>query len=235
MRAPYVDRTPRFQLTIKVREASFDSEKVIKLLEKGNYEALRKIGLDLKEQAKRSIGQAAPARTKAGNKAAGAKAVVAYKQGLYRDMTIVSGGKPRPPGSPVKSWSPRRWMYNDIADYYDAASKSAVVGVYRSPWLNQLHEFGGSLNLTMYRVGVGEARRAYASKKGKKARDRAGSNGYVMGAVIWNHKAIQSRHWERTDTTKNARYPARPFMQHSPAMQKKLAKVHEKFKDALKG
>jgi hypothetical protein len=126
-------------------------------------------------------------------------------------------------------------MYNDIADYYDAASKSAVVGVYRSPWLNQLHEFGGSLNLTMYRVGVGEARRAYASKKGKKSRDRAGSNGYVMGAVIWNHKAIQSRHWERTDTTKNARYPARPFMQNNAAMQKKLAKVHEKFKDALKG
>ena len=100
MRAPYVDRSPRFQLTIKVRAASFDSEKVIKLLEKGNYAALRKIGLDLKEQAKRSVGQAAPARTKAGNKAAGAKAVVTYKQGLYRDMTIVSGGKPRPPGSP---------------------------------------------------------------------------------------------------------------------------------------
>jgi phage gpG-like protein len=56
-----------------------------------------------------------------------------------------------------------------------------------------------------------------------------------MGAVIWNHKAIQSRHWERTDTTKNARYPARPFMQNSPDMVKKLAKVHEKFKDALKG
>jgi hypothetical protein len=43
----------------------------------------------------------------------------------------------------VSTWSPRAWLRNDIETDWDHGSRSVVIGPSKTPWLNQLHEFGG--------------------------------------------------------------------------------------------
>lgn len=236
----------RIAMRAKLRGQFFDKAKVRRALERANYEALRKIGHDVKEAAKRGIGQRPPARTKAGAKAVNAGAVVEFVGGLYRDLTMLGRGKPRPAGKPIKSWAPRRFAYYDIIDVFDNNRKSAVIGAYRADWLGRLHEFGGSLTLTAYRIGVGAARAAWLDKKnrgrngGRDARGRflarqnADGRKYEYGAILWASRGLRSRNWERTTITKTARYPARPYMQGAAGVQRVVARARERFRDTLK-
>jgi hypothetical protein len=233
-------------LQAKIKGQFFDRAKVRRALEKANYEALRKVGLDVKEAAKRGIGQATPAKTKAGRKAVKAGQVVELAGGLYQDLTMLGSGKPRPPGKPVKSWGPKRFVYRDVIDAWDNSRKSIVIGAYRADWLGRLHEFGGSLKLTAYRIGVGAARAAWLDQKSRGrnggrdsqgrflARKKADGRKYEYGAIIWTSRGMRSRNWERTTITKTARYPARPYMQGAAGVQKIVARVRERFRDTLK-
>lgn len=47
----------------------------------------------------------------------------------------------------VSSWAPMAWLRNDIQSDFDAKTQSVVIGPHKSPWLNQLHEFGGTVNV----------------------------------------------------------------------------------------
>jgi hypothetical protein len=72
----------RIALKARIKSQFFDRAKVRRALEKANYEALRKAGRDVQEASKRGIGQAAPAKTKAGRKAVKAGAIVEFVGGL---------------------------------------------------------------------------------------------------------------------------------------------------------
>jgi hypothetical protein len=222
----------------------FDTARVRKQLARANYEALRKAGLDVKEAAKRGIGQVAPARTKAGRKAVKAGAIVEFVGGLYQDLTMMGSGKPRPAGKPIKSWAPKRFAYRDIRDIWDDGRKSIVIGAENAHWLARLHEFGGSLVLRAYRIGVGAARNAFLRQKGfrRQGRDERGrfttnvNQGKIQyGGLIWSNKPLKSkRNWEATSITKTARYPARPYMQGAAGVQKVVARIRERFRNTLR-
>lgn len=230
----------------KVKSAFFDRASVRRSMDQMMYDCLYKAGLDVKQAAKKGIGNAAPKQTKAGQRAVRAGEVVEFAGGLYRDLTMVASGKPRPPGKPAKSWAPKRWLYNSVIDRMERGvfGPTAVVGTYRTPWLAQLHEFGGTMQLTAWRMGVGAARNAYLRKRGngRQGRDERGrwtsalpqKNQYEYGALIWSHKKPRFGRWDQTTIKKTARYPARPFMQGAAGVQKALAKANLKFRNALR-
>jgi hypothetical protein len=237
---------------VKVRGNFFDRPKIRRMVDDMTYRSLYNAGYAVKQASKKGIGNAAPKQTKAGNKAVGSGAVVEFVGGLYRDLTMLSSGKPRPPGKPAKSWAPKRWLYYSVVDTMNRGMfgmPTVVIGTQRTPWLARLHEFGGTLQLTAYRIGVGAARNAYLRRSAGSSgagRDSKGrftkgvslgpqKNQYEYGALIWANKRMKhSRNWDRTTITKSARYPARPFMQGAAGVQKAVAKANVKFRNMLR-
>jgi len=219
---------------IRVKTALFDMRALSRSIGRVNGKTLTIVGRDVQEAAKRGIGQVAPSRT--GGKRRGFREddVQEITGGLYVDATQYGKGKPRQPGKPVKSWGPKRWMYRDIVAYMDSPRGTVVIGPYKAPWLNQLHEFGGSLMQTLYRQGVGTAYRALQQKRrtGKQPLD---SNGRPeSGSIIWSHRGVRSpRHWEKTTITRSINVPARPFMQGAAGVQRAMAKANRWFRDTF--
>jgi hypothetical protein len=214
-------------------------------IEKGNYKALRFAARDVWQAAKRGIGQKEPKQTKAGEKKVGAGAVIEIMGGLYRDLTMLSSGKPRAAGKPIKSWSPKRFMYNSLFSYWDNSRKSAIIGPYRGHGLARLHQFGGTLRLTAYSTG---ARQALQAKQESLARGQNGGRGRdgkflarqkvarknEYGAIIWSHKTPRNaKNWDRTSLSKNARYPARPFMRGSAGVERVIERIRLRFRNTL--
>lgn len=237
---------------VKVRGNFFDRQKVRRMVDDMTFRSLYNAGYAVKQAAKKGIGNAAPKQTKAGNRAVKSGEVVEFVGGLYRDITMLSSGKPRAPGKPAKSWAPKRWLYYSVVDTMNRGAfgmPTVVIGTQRTPWLARLHEFGGVLPLTAYRIGVGAARNAYLRRqagRGPSGRDSKGrftkgtqfgpqKNQYEYGSIIWANKRPRfSRNWERTTMTKMARYPARPFMQGAAGVQKAVAKANIKFRNMLR-
>lgn len=249
------DFLSRLELQAKVRGNFFDRPKVRRMMDDMMHRCLSLSGRDVQQAAKKGIGNNAPARTKAGARAIGMRspkqgAIVEFAGGLYEDITMLNSGKPRPAGKPAKSWAPKRFLYNDIRYYMNRGpfGPTAVIGPEKAEWLNRLHEFGGTLRLTAWRIGVGAAynaklRRDAGTRGGRDAKGRftrgrsvgPQANQFRYGALLWaNKKPRHGRNWERTTITKNARYPARPFMQGAKGVQKAAAKANEKFRNALR-
>lgn len=237
----------RLRLQAKVKGAFFDRAKVRRMMDDMSRRSLSAAGRDVQQAARKGIGNSPPKQTKAGRRAVKAGEVVEFVGGLYKDLTMVSSGKPRPPGKPVKSWAPKQFLYRDIYYYMSRGvlGPTAVIGPAKAAWLNRLHEFGGTLQLTAWRIGVGAARNAYLRKRGngRQGRDSKGrfttalpqKNQFDYGSILWANKRPRfSRNWERTTMTKNARYPARPFMQGAAGVQKAAARANEKYRNALR-
>lgn len=216
-----------------MRRGFFDVPAVRRTLGEAQFRALNKAGRDVREATKRAIGQRAPAKTKRWAKATKQGRLVEFVGGLYQDVTPYGSGKPRPAGQPAKSWAPRRWLYADVRDYYDASTKSVVIGPQRSPWLNQLHEFGGTLTLRAFRINVRAAYIARERRRKGRGVPRRANGEYNVGALLWANRAPRARAWEATSITRQARYPARPFM-GSANVEKALAKLPQYFRNTVR-
>jgi hypothetical protein len=242
------DTLGRLRLRASIKGNFFDRPKVARMIGKMNAEVLSKLGMDIKQAAKKGIGQSPPKTSAAARKRLGRGKPVEFVGGLYLDITTYGSGQPRAAGKPVKSWAPRRWFYYDIMDFYDPARVTAVIGTYKTkPWLAQLHQMGGTVKQTAWRIGVGAARNAYLRKRGngRQGRDEKGrytsslpqKNQYEYGALIWQidkaGKFKGSRNWERTSITRMARYPARPFMAGSKRVDEAVRKANEKWRNML--
>jgi hypothetical protein len=242
------DTLGRLRLRASIRGNFFDRPKVAKMIGKMNAKVLSNLGHDIKQAAQKGIGQSPPKTSAAARKRMGRGKPIEFVGGLYLDITGYSSGEPRAAGKPVKSWSPRRWFYYDIMDFYDPARVTAVIGTYKTkPWLAQLHQMGGTVKQTAWRIGVGAARNAYLRKRGngRQGRDERGrytsslpqANQYEYGALIWQidkaGRFKNSRNWERTSITRMARYPARPFMAGSKRVDAAVAKANEKWRNML--
>lgn len=234
-RVQSAETAARFRFQFKVRRGFFDVGKVRRTLGEARFRALDKSGLKVKEAAKRGIGQRAPKKTKKWVRSSREGRPVEFVGGLYRDITPYGSGKPRSPGAPVKSWSPKRFLYRDVRNYYDFSRGSVVIGPEKAPWLNQLHEFGGSLTLTAWRIGVGAARTAKLRRDRGRGIARDAGGRQRLGALLWTHKGFRgSRNWEQTSIRRSVRYPARPFM-GSAAVKTALQKIPEYFRDTIRG
>jgi hypothetical protein len=237
----------KLRLQVKVKGNFFDRPKIQRMMDDMTRRSLSLSGRDVQQAAKKGIGNAPPKQTKAGMRAVKAGAIVEFHGGLYKDLTMLNSGKPRPAGKPIKSWGSRRFVYNDIFYYMGRGTfgPTAVIGPAKAAWLNRLHEFGGTLQLTAYRIGVGAARNAYLRRRGngRQGRDEKGRyttalpnrNQFDYGSIIWLNKGMRnSRNWERTTISKMAHYPARPFMQGAAGVQKAAARANEKFRNMLR-
>lgn len=243
------DTLGRLKLRASIRGNFFDRPKVARMIGKMNAKVLSNIGLDIKQAAKKGIGQSPPKVSAAAKKRLGRGKPVEFVGGLYLDITGYAAGEPRAAGSPIRSWSPRRFFYYDIVNFYDPARVTAVIGTYKTkPWLAQLHQFGGTVKQTAWRIGVGAARNAYLRRQaGGAGRDSKGrftkgsggpqKNQYEYGALIWQidkaGRFKNSRNWERTTITRMAQYPARPFMKGSNRVDAAVAKANEKWRNML--
>ena len=222
-------------LKFSIRKGFFDVPRVRRAIGEANFEALSKAGMDVRDAAKRAIGQRAPARTNRWRRTSRQGRPVEFLGGLYKDITPYASGKPRAPGQPAKSWTPKRFLYRDIRYYYDFATKSVVIGPERAAWLNQLHEFGGRLSLTAYRIGVRAAYIAAQRRRKGKPIHRLANGDLDVGAVIWTHKGFRGgKNWDRTSITRSARYPARPYMGSGAVERVLKGKIALRFKDTIR-
>ena len=240
----------RLQLRASIRGNFFDKPKVARLIGKMNAKVLSNLGLNIKNAAKAGIGRGTGKISGAAKRRAGRGKPVEFVGGLYLDITAYGSGTPRPAGQPIRSWAPKKWFYNDIVDFYDPARGTAVIGTYKTkPWLTQLHQFGGVVKETAWRIGVGAARNAYLRNQSggggrdSKGRFKKGSGGpqknqYQYGALQWvtNKGGFRySRNWDKTTITRMARYPARPFMAGSKRVDEAVRKANEKWRNMLGG
>jgi hypothetical protein len=242
------DTLGRLKLRASIRGNFFDKPKVAQLIGKMNARVLSMLGKDIKQEAKAGIGRGGGKVSAASRKRLGRGKPIEFVGGLYLDITGYSSGEPRAAGQPIKSWAPKKWFYYDIMNFYDPARVTAVIGTYKTkPWLAQLHQFGGTVRQTAWRIGVGAARNAYLRKRGngRQGRDEKGrytsalpqKNQYEYGALIWQidkaGRFKNSRNWERTTITRMARYPARPYMAGSRRVDAAIQKANKKWKDQL--
>jgi len=245
------DTLGRLKLRASLRGNFFYKPKVSRMIGKMNAKVLSNLGLYIKNEAKAGIGRNAPKTSAAARKRLGRGKPVEFVGGLYLDITAYGSGEPRAAGKPIQSWAPKRWFYYDIIDVYDPARGTAVIGTYKTkPWLAQLHQMGGTVKQTAWRIGVGAARNAYLRRQaGRSAagRDASGRftkgqslgpqrNQYEYGALQWvtNKGGFRySRNWEKTSITRMARYPARPYMAGSKRVDAAVAKANEKWRNML--
>lgn len=245
------DTLGRLQLRATIRGSFFDKPKAARLIGKMNAKVLSLLGRDIMQEAKKGIGQTRPRTSAAARKRLGRGKPVEFVGGLYLDITTYGSGEPRAAGNPIKSWAPKRWFYKDIVYFYDAARGTAVIGTYKTkPWMAQLHQYGGAVKQTAWRIGVGAARNAYLRKQaGRSAAGRDASGRFTKGQSLgpqrnqYEYGALQwqidkggfrySRNWEKTTITRTARYPARPYMAGSKRVDAAVAKANEKWRNML--
>jgi hypothetical protein len=215
------------RMKVKATARIISAADMRKRVEKGNYQALQFAARDVWQAAKRGIGQSAPKQTKAGNASVKSGEIVEYLNGLYRDITMLNSGKSRPAGKPIKSWAPKRFVYNSLFSYWDNSKKSVVIGPTKGHELARLHQFGGSLRLIAFRSG------ARAAWQAKQDRDAGRPIGRVP-LIIWSHKGPRNtKNWDQTTLTRQARYPSRPFMRGSAGVEKVIERIRLRFRDTL--
>lgn len=161
------------------------TEKVQKLLGRARAKALNYQGGLVRKIARQSIKQKGKARKEPKSE----KAKARWKREVMRTPAS-------PPGTPP--FTHTGFLRQDIQYALMPGTHTVVVGPYRSPWLNELHEFGGQLPMVQYR------------------RQR--------GRPFWYRAAgRKSRHWEATGKRKTFKYPARPYMH--PALSKVMQRL----------
>jgi len=245
------DTLGRLKLRASIRGNFFDRPKVARMIGKMNAKVLSMLGKDIKQEAKAGIGRGGGKVSAASRKRLGRGKPIEFVGGLYLDITGYSSGEPRASGQPIKSWSPKRWFYYDIMNFYDPARVTAVIGTLKTkPWLAQLHQFGGTVKQTAWRIGVGAARNAYLRKQaGRSAAGRDASGRFTKGQSLgpqrnqYEYGGLQwvidkagfrySRNWEKTTISRMARYPARPYMAGSKRVDEAVRKANEKWRNML--
>lgn len=223
------------KFTLKVRGNFFDKAKIKRLLDDANRNALSRCGVRIQMAAQRGIGQRAPKKTNAWQMRTRGHSFEQINGGLYRNITPYNSGKPRAAGKPVLSWNPKRFLYRSLKFYWQQSRKSVIIGPDKAPWLVRLHEFGGSMRMQAYAIGVDQARIA------RRRRDRGRplatfANGMPKtGVVLWSSRSIRMGGlWTKLSASRTARYPARPYM-GSQSVQTALSKLPKEFKDTIGG
>jgi len=217
-------------LQLRVQGAFFSNPKIKKMVGEANARALSKVGLDMRQAVKQSIGSRAPKVTNKWKRSNSKP--FEYQGGLYRNATP-NAAKPRPAGKPMKSWNPKRWTYYGIRFYYDKSRRTAVVGPDRTAWLYRLHEFGGVQRQTAYAMGTEQAR--YALKRQKRGLPVGETaNGLPKtGVILWSSRKIRTGGLWKKIGSRTVRYPARPYV-GSQLVARRIGKIREKFRDTLK-
>lgn len=197
----------------------FSKEKLRRLVGDAAAEALQKAGLWVRRTTQRGM---VGGSTTSGRRPRSSPVFRIY--GEKDGYPVVGAITQVPRDDKVSTWAPRAFLRNDIQSDYDFSTKSVVVGPSKAPWLNQLHEFGGSRT---YWVSIGkEPTPFYGGKKLKRSLMRKGPKGWgaYVGYVIDKPRAFKIG--QRT-------IKGRQYMENG--LQAGMSKIPEQFRDKIKG
>ena len=83
--------------------------------------------------------------------------------------------------------------------------------------------------------GVRAARIAAQRRRKGKPINRLANGELDVGAVIWTHRGFRGgKNWDRTSITRQARYPARPYMGSAAVERVLKGKIALRFKDTIR-
>lgn len=143
-----------------------------KLVGEAAAKALQRAGMDCRKSVQRMMSNRAPLKTpqfwRLKNRSDGYPMVAIVRQIPKKDR--------------VTSWKtpvhPKGFLRQDIQTDWDATTQSVVIGPSKVPWLNQLHEDGGHVQLWFV-----STKKPVGTYKGKKLPARLTENGkYGRGA-----------------------------------------------------
>lgn len=143
--------------------------------------ALQKAGLEVRKSTQRGI---VGGSTRTGRKPLAKPRW--WKVGQKGSYPVVAFVRKVPRDDKVSSWSPQAFLRNDIEADFGPRSRSIVIGPSKVPWLNQLHEFGGTVNVYVqhgrYPVTQFAGHKVPQSMmSGGKGRGRAKASGAYVG------------------------------------------------------
>jgi hypothetical protein len=192
--------------------------KLTKLIGEAAAQALQKAGLEVRRTTQRAMvgGSTGSGRT-------GRKNPVFRIYGEKDGYPVVGAITKVPRDDKVSTWAPKAFLRNDIQSDWDAGTKSVVVGPSKAPWLNQLHEFGGSRS---YWVSIGkDPTPFYNGKKLPKRLMRKGSKGWgaYVGYVT-----------DRPRSFSIGKRTLRPRAYMEIGLQASMRKIPEQFRDKIK-
>lgn len=121
---------------------NWNKAELTRLIGKASAVALQKAGLEVRKSTQRGI---VGGSTRTGRKPLAKPRW--WKVGQKGNYPVVAFVKKVPRPDKVSSWSPQAFLRNDIEADFDPRSRSIVIGPSKVPWLNQLHEFGGAVNV----------------------------------------------------------------------------------------
>ena len=197
----------------------FSKEKLRRLVGDAAAEALQKAGLLVRRKTQRGIvGGSTPSGRRP-------RANPVFRVYGEKDGYPVVGAITRVPrDDKVSSWAPKAFLRNDIQSDYDFSTKSVVIGPSKKPWLNKLHEEGGSR--TFY-VAIGrDPTPIYNNKKLKRSLMRKGPKGWgaYVGYVTDRPRAFKIGQRKIKD---------RRYMENG--LQAALSGIPAQFRDTIKG
>lgn len=136
---------------------SWDGETVKRLVGEAAAKALQNAGMDVRKSTQRMMSNRKPLSVPR-------FWVVGERDGI--PMVAVVRQIPKP--DKVTSWKtggvyPKGFLRQDIQTDFDNATQSVVIGPSKAPWLNQLHEFGGTVPL--YFLSSNTPRREYQGRR----------------------------------------------------------------------
>jgi hypothetical protein len=199
----------KLQLSTKFK---WDEKRFRRLEGAARMRALSKAGLRVRHSCQKQISARKPST----------KSPRQWKIATRHGFDLIALVDRVPKSDKLTSWrtprNPSGMLRNDIQDDYDRKSRSVVVGPSKFPWLNKLHEFGGS-------------GKRYFLPIAKRSRGKR-----VFG-VLTNVKPSISRGKNRVEQAGiysfSFRIKARPFMAKGLAAARK--KIPEEFRDQLRG
>jgi hypothetical protein len=199
---------------------NWNKSKLKQLVGEAAAQALQKAGLEVRRITQRGIaGGSTPSSGRTGR-----KNPVFRIYGEKDGYPVVGAITQVPREDKLSTWAPKSFLRNDIQSDWDAGTKSVVVGPSKVPWLNQLHEFGGTRT---YWVSIGKNPTPfYNGKKLKRSLMRKGPKGWgaYVGYVIDRPRAFKIG--QRT-------IPERNFMENG--VQASMHKIPEQFRDMING
>jgi hypothetical protein len=194
----------------------------------GSAVALQKVGLDVRRNTQRSM---VGGSTSGGRKSSAPKW---WKVGERNGYPVVAYVTQVPRPDKVSSWAPKAFLRNDIQSDYDPSSKSVVIGPSKVPWLNQLHEFGGSVNVFVRHgefpvqtfAGKPVPRKFQAVKSQLRSRSRRGIRDVARGAYVGVFSNTSGNFHVGV-----RRVRGRGYME--VGLQRSMSKIPEKFKGLI--
>jgi hypothetical protein len=136
----WMDKSGRKQKT-KFRWA----DEAAKVVGAGAAVALQKAALEVRRNTQRMmVGGSTPA---------GRKLLANprwWKVGERDGIPVLAFVRKVPREDKVSSWSPKAFLRNDVQADFDASRGTVVIGPSKAPWLNQLHECGGTVSVYVH-------------------------------------------------------------------------------------